>query len=157
MTPTFTVSPKALVDTISGGSAMWDVVQFHRFDIFGNEIGTAGTVSSPLTVTLHTSLVGFGDNATGYADGVGTARRSHVGFTPNELFRSAWIPSSTTTPILTMTSPAPVVGQGTAIVQFVCILRSTAGAPAAVEGSARAAALHESPMTTFREVFDESE
>jgi hypothetical protein len=67
---------------------------------------------------------------TGYADSVGTTRRAHVGITPNHLYREAWFDSSSEDPLLTIsctgrTNATGVAGQ--VIVQFVVVLRSSAG------------------------------
>lgn len=117
---------------------MWDSVQFHRFDLYG--VMTSTDIALPITATLHTTIAGFGDTPTAYNDGVGSFRRSHVGFVPNGLFRSAWIPSGSTDPLLTITSAGLTGGQ--ALIQFVAVLRSTAGAPTAIEGAAEAIAHH---------------
>lgn len=141
-TATFTVTPKSLIDTVPGGSLLWDKVQFHRFDIYGNEDagGTTGQVGySPITVTLQNLGTGgwFGDVPTYYSDAVGTFRRAHVGISPNSAFQAQWVSAVDTEPLLTITSQRQigVTPGGLALVQFTCTLRSTAGAPTSVSES----------------------
>ena len=168
-TLTFTVSPKALIDVLPGGSALWDKVQFHTFDIFSDV--EVGGVYTPIAATLETPSSGyFGDHPTGFSDGVGAFRRAHVGFTPNELFRTTWIDSSDTSPLLTITAASTSGTNTQCILQFVAVLRSTATGVTGDHAEVVSPAGHErvnsqrritlcvtSPMTTFREVFDESE
>lgn len=121
----YTVSTKQLVDALPGTSTVWDKVQFHRFDLFADAPDAVGNYS-PLSVTVTNPASGyFGDVPTGYADSVNGARRAHVGVIMNELFKETWIDSSDVSPLLTITSAGPT--NSSAIVQFVCILRSTAG------------------------------
>jgi hypothetical protein len=137
LTLSFTVTPKALIDTIPGGSALWDKVQFHRFDIYGTDKRPALTSPmAPVTVTLNNLGTGgwFGDVPTYHSDPVGQFRRSHVGITPNAAFQSMWVTSSDTESILTITTSnigSSSQPQAEVILQFTCTLRSTAGAPQA--------------------------
>ena len=128
-TSTFTVSPAALIGTVPGGTALWDKVQFHKFDVWGGPPSYASTGSSmsPVTVTLHSPTTsGFGDTPTGYSDPVGTARRAHIGMLPNTLFRNTWYNSNDTNVLLTITSSNNSPGTpGACVLQFTAILRST--------------------------------
>jgi hypothetical protein len=124
-TGAFTVSTKALVDALPGTSTVWDKVQFHRFDLFSNEPNAIGVYPSLVVTITNPSSAYFGDIPTGYADAVAGSRRAHVGVVMNELFRETWIDSSDTSPLLTITSNSGI--NSSALVQFVCILRSTAG------------------------------
>jgi hypothetical protein len=125
-TGAFTISPKALIDALPGTSTVWDKVQFHKFDLFSAGGLTTTAFYPSLTVTVTNPSSGyFGDVPTGYADSVGSTRRAHVGIIMNELFKETWIDSTDTSPLLTV-----VCSDGTnsaALIQFVCILRSTAG------------------------------
>ena len=123
---------------------MWDKVQFHCFDVWSdvlkNEGGSVSTDDyTPIAATLNVPGSGyFGDIPTAYADAVGTFRRAHVGFTPNELYRSMWVDTSDISPVLTITGSNALSGSGTqtrAILQFSCVLRSTAqtGPPTGAE------------------------
>jgi hypothetical protein len=132
----FSVSPKQLVDELPGTSTVWDKVQFHKFDIFSDCVldtdDPMRTLEeySPLAVTLHSIEGQSGDVPTGYSDSVGTTRRAHVGIIPNHLYRTTWYDSSSEDALLTIncvgkTYQTGVAGQ--AIVQFVAVLRSSAG------------------------------
>jgi len=134
----------ALVNTLPGSSVTWDEIQFHRFDIWGQFLSGAGTATGdqepvdealPIMVTLN-QLTASGlssDIPTFYSDGVGTARRSHVGIMPNDLYRHSWIPSNSTSPLLTVSTPPYFQGTGTppyqmsVLVQFTCVVRSVVG------------------------------
>jgi hypothetical protein len=130
----FTVSTKALIDTLPGTSTVWDKVQFHRFDVFSNDLTVAGQQAT-IAVTVTNPASGyFGDVPTGYADPAGTARRAHVAIAMNELFRETWIDSTDTSPLLTIKSGGTTTS-ASALVQFVCVLRSTAGALTGVRES----------------------
>lgn len=148
-TAAFTVSTKALIDTLPGTSSVWDKVQFHRFDIFsdGHQATSAGSPFPPVSVTITNPSSGyFGDIPTGYADSVGTTRRAHVGISMNELFKETWIDSTDTSPLLTIKCSDGT--NSAALVQFVCILRSTAGAlTGAHVGIASRAVGHEYTLT----------
>jgi hypothetical protein len=141
-TTTFTVSPKALVDTITGTSSIWDKVQFHSFDVFSNVTVSVGAGIednryTPISAQLENPGSGyFGDHASAYSDAVGTFRRAHVGFTPNDLYRSTWMDSTDTSPILTITATATTGTNTNCLLQFVAILRSTEGSPTGEAGSA---------------------
>jgi len=69
------------------------------------------------------------DVATFFADGVGTARRAHIGIVPNELFRRSWIDSNSVAPLLTISSEFFSSGGNLfsweVKLQFTVVLRST--------------------------------
>lgn len=124
-TATFTVSPAALVATLPGNTAVWDKIQFHRFDVFSVATTSSGAYTE-LTATLENPSSGyFGDRPTGYSDAVGTFRRAHVGFRPNSLYKATWIDTTDTSPLLTITAVPTTGTTGTCLLQFVAVLRSS--------------------------------
>ncbi len=155
-----TVTVKSLIDTLPGGSTMWDVCQFKRFDIYGAQIrtGSSGTSSDwpSITVTLNNTINSnyFGDIPTFYSDAVGFSKRAHVGITPNYLFQEAWIPSSRTDTVLTIvTDPNGSTSPYTfaVLVQFSVVLRSTPGTVSesvSATVTSAASSRHEVPMVT---------
>jgi len=134
-----TVSIKSLIDTLPGGSTVWDVCQFKRFDVYGAQIGARPNISSSnwpsVTVTLENTVNSnyFGDIPTFYSDAVGNSRRAHVGITPNILFQEAWLPTTRTDTVLSIvtdainTSGSQQTVSYEVLVQFTVALRSIAG------------------------------
>lgn len=131
----FTVSPKALIDTIPGTSTLWDKFRLHAVDVYSKEASAIG-VYSPVTVTLENPASGyFGDIPTGYNDPPGAFIRAHVGIVPGKLYQSTWIDSSDTSPMLTIHAASGA--NSSALVQFLVTIRTTAGNPTLVsEGDA---------------------
>lgn len=134
------VTIKSLIDTLPGGSTIWDVCQFKRFDIYGAQFKTLSSGASSdwpsITVTLENTINSnyFGDIPTFYSDAVGNSRRAHIGITPNVLFQEAWFPTTRTDTVLSIITDADSPGSGTGsvsgygvLIQFTVALRSTAG------------------------------
>lgn len=137
-----TVSIKNLVDTVAGGSALWDRVQFHRFDVYADErpvvdsvpLGAGGWPT--LTVTMNdTNGIMHSDVPTFTSDAVSGHRRAHVGIRPSAMFQNTWFQSSNTDSFLQFqTDPTFVdgeLGRNSVTLQFTCILRSTPGTESA--------------------------
>lgn len=130
-----TVTIKQLADSLPGGSAVWDEIQFSRFDIYGAQLKELETVSTSdwpsITVKFDNTINSnyLGDVPTFYSDAVGNSRRAHVGFTPNHLFRQAWFPTSREDAILTLVTDQnqATAPQFAALVQFTVAVRSVAG------------------------------
>lgn len=162
-----TLTTKQLVDAIAGSSVTWDRVQFHKFDAFGsynmNFVAGNHPIGSalPLSVTLLDPLnVNSGNNdvPTFYNDGDGTARRAHVGFQPNMLYRQSWIPTADTNPLLSFTTiPYELTGTDyffQVLLQYTCVLRSVFGSPAP---QSMPATVVLSPFTTDHKLVDVSD
>lgn len=147
------LSVLTLVNTLPGSSVTWDRVQFHKFDVWGifQASSTVGSVEPidealPIQVTLNEpgASVDASDLPTFYADGVGTARRSHIGIVPNALYRRTWVATTSTNPLLTILTPPWFLSsvpmyQFEVLVQFTCVLRSVTGATAPTVSSEAAA------------------
>lgn len=139
-TAAFTVSTKALIDTIPGTSTLWDKVRFHQLDIYSREVDALGNYGR-VAVTLNNPASGyFGDIPTGYNDPVGNFRRAHVGITPARLFQMTWIDSSDTSPLLTITAPGST--NSSCLIQFSVTIRTTAGAPTSEPGEVESVIVH---------------
>lgn len=139
-TAAFTISTKALIDTIPGTSSLWDKVRFHEFDVYSNERLNDGTYGR-VVATLNNPASGyFGDIPTGYNDPTGNYRRAHVGIVPARLFQMTWIDSTDTSPILTITAPGTT--NSSCLVQFTVTIRTTAGAPTLTSGEVHNVIVH---------------
>jgi len=139
------ITVKQIIDSIAGGSSIWDRAQFSRFDIYGAEqniyygtsIPVEGRSWPSMTATINTAAVGGynGDEPTFYGDAVSNSRRAHVGIRMSSLFSQSWLDTSqtetfirlVTEPYIENASGETTNRQYTAIIQFTVVLRSTAG------------------------------
>lgn len=143
--PTFgqvgNISP-AQIQSALPGTNLWNFFQIQRLDVYGAEEprynggGGDGLTSWPdVSVTLNSNIYDkyLGDAPTFTSDAVSNSRRAHVGITPNELFRNAWINSNDTNSLIQVYTAANGSHSTSGnysfsvLVQLSLNLRSTAG------------------------------